>query len=63
VLDSDNGGLGHRGVLVEDLLDLSRGDVVSAANDQVLLAVDDRVVAVGVAGGDLGDLGEPARGW
>jgi hypothetical protein len=33
-------------VLVEHLLDLARVDVVAAADDQVLLAVDDEEVAV-----------------
>src|SRR3954453_2968745 len=33
-------------VLVEDLLDLARVDVVAAADDQVLLAVDDEEAAV-----------------
>jgi len=33
-------------MLVENLLDLTWIDVVAAADDQVLLAVDDEVVAV-----------------
>jgi hypothetical protein len=33
-------------VLVEDLLDLARVDVVAAADDHLLLAVDDEEVAV-----------------
>ena len=37
-------------MLVEDLLDLARVDVVPAADDHVLLAVDDEEVAVGVDG-------------
>src|SRR5829696_7900146 len=39
-------GLGDGGVLVEHLLDLARVDVVAAADDHVLLAVDDEEVAV-----------------
>src|SRR3954447_10046380 len=42
----DHGRLAHRGVLVEDLLDLARIDVVATADDHVLLAVDDEEVAV-----------------
>src|SRR4051794_14197665 len=56
---SDHGGLGDGGVLVEDLLDLARVDVVAPADDHVLLAVDDEEVAVLV---DLGHISrvEPA---
>ena len=46
VLDADHGDLGDGLVLVERLLDLARVDVVAAADDQVLLAVDDEEVAV-----------------
>ena len=46
VRDADDGGLGDGGVLVEHLLDLARVDVQPAADDQVLLAVDDEEVAV-----------------
>ena len=46
--DSDHGALVDGRVLVEDLLDLARVDVVAAPDDQVFLAVDDEVVAVGV---------------
>jgi hypothetical protein len=53
VRDADHGGLGDRRVLVEDLLDLTRVDVVAAADDQVLLAVDDEEVAVGVLAGQV----------
>src|SRR5659263_285624 len=38
---ADDGGLGDGGVGVEDLLDLARVDVVAAADDQILLPVDD----------------------
>src|SRR5215216_349210 len=44
--DADDGGLGDRGVLVEDLFDLARVHVVAAADDHLLLAVDDEEVAV-----------------
>src|SRR3712207_5380400 len=50
-----SGRLLHRGVLVEDLLDLARVDVVAAADDHLLLAVDDEEVAV------LVDLAHVAR--
>src|SRR3954462_13629221 len=43
---ADHRGLEHALVLVEDLLDLARVDVVAAADDQLLLAVDDEEVAV-----------------
>ena len=46
--NADDRNRGHGGMLVQRLLDLSRIDVVPAADDQVLLAVDDVVVAVGV---------------
>src|SRR3954454_14535718 len=55
----DHGGLGHGGVLVEDLLDLARIDVVAAADDHVLLAVDDEEVAVLVDAGHVARV-EPA---
>jgi hypothetical protein len=48
-------------MLVKDLLDFARVDVAAAADDQVLLAVDDRVVAVGVDGGEVAGA-EPAVG-
>jgi hypothetical protein len=59
VRDADHGGLGDRRVLVDDLLDLSGIDVVAAPDDQALLPVDDRVVAVLVTGGEVTGL-EPA---
>src|SRR6266496_6026430 len=42
----DDRRLGDGRVLVEDLLDLPRVDVVAAADDQVLLAVDDEEVTL-----------------
>jgi hypothetical protein len=53
VANPDDGGLGDGGVLVEDLLDLPWVDVVAAADDEVLLAVDDVVVAVAVHPGQI----------
>ena len=47
---AEHRGLAHGRVLVEDLLDLARVDVVAAADDHVLLAVDDEEVAVLVDG-------------
>ena len=58
---ADHGGLAHRGVLVEDLLDLARVDVVAAADDELLLAVDDEEVAVLVDAADVAGA-EPAVG-
>ena len=46
VRDPDHGRLGDRRMLVQDLLDLPRVDVVPAADDQLLLAVHDEEVAV-----------------
>src|SRR4051812_47432316 len=43
---ADHRRLGDRRVLVQDLLDLARIDVVAAADDHVLLAVDDEEVAI-----------------
>src|SRR5258708_6780500 len=45
---ADDGRLGDRGMLVQDLLDLARVDVVAAADDHLLLAVHDEEVAIGV---------------
>ena len=61
VLDADHGDLGDGVVLVERLLDLARVDVVAAADDQVLLAVDDEEVAVLVLLGHVAGE-EPAVG-
>src|ERR1700722_17537618 len=46
VRHADDRGLGDRGVLVQHLLDLPRVDVVTAADDHVLLAVHDEEEAV-----------------
>src|SRR4029453_15910993 len=51
--DPDDRALAHRRVLVEHLLELPRVDVVAAANDQLLLAVDDEEVAVLVDAPDV----------
>jgi hypothetical protein len=45
---------------VEDLLDLARVDVEAVADDHVLLAVDDEVVAVGVPPGQVAGVEPPA---
>src|SRR5579875_2864906 len=44
--DAEHRGLADGRVLVEHLLDLARVDVVAAADDELLLAVDDEEVAV-----------------
>ena len=49
----------RRGVVVERLLDLPRVDVVAAADDHVLHAVDDEEVAVLVAVAEVAGV-EPA---
>ena len=54
-----HGYLGDSRMLVQRLLDFARIDVVPAANDQVLLAVDDEVVTVPVDDGDVTG-GEPS---
>src|SRR5262245_24344001 len=46
VREADDGGLCNSRMLVQDLFDLPRIDVVATANDQVLLPVDDCEVAV-----------------
>jgi hypothetical protein len=56
---ADDGGLGDGGVLVQHLLDLARVDVVAAADDEVLLAVDDEQVAVLVGVAEVAGV-EPA---
>ena len=45
----DRGGLAHRGMAEQLDLDLIGRDVLAAAADRVLQAVDEMVVAVGVA--------------
>ena len=59
VRDADHRRLGDGRVLVEHLLDLPRVDVVAAPDDQVLLPVDDVVVAVVVHPGQVAGA-EPA---
>ena len=46
--DADDGRLGHGRVLEEAVLDLDGRDVLAAADDHVLLAVDDGQVPLGV---------------
>ena len=57
--DADHRRFADLRVLVEHLLDLARVDVVAAADDQVLLAVDDVEVAVLVDAGHVAAV-EPA---
>ena len=59
--DADDRDLGDRGMPVQDLLDLARGDVLAARVDHVLLAVDDRQVAVRVHGRQIPGV-KPAAG-
>src|SRR5262249_6385683 len=59
VRDADHGGLGDGRVLVQDLLDLPRVDVVAAPDDQVFAPVDDEVEAVVVDPGQV-TAAEPA---
>src|SRR5712691_6985484 len=44
--DTDDGRLGHGGMCVDDLLDLTRVDVEAASDDHLLLAIDDEEEAV-----------------
>ena len=57
--DADHRGLDDGFVLVEHFLDLARIDVEAAAQDHVLLAVDDPIAAVVVAVADVARV-EPA---
>src|SRR5204863_8149507 len=59
VRNPDDRGFPNGGMLVEDLLDLARVDVVAAADHKLLLSVDDEVVAVLVDGSDVAGV-EPA---
>src|SRR4051795_8372263 len=62
VRDADADHLRDGGVLVEGLFDLARIDVVATADDHLLLAVDDRVVAVVVLPREIAGA-EPAVGY
>ena len=57
---ADHRGLGHRGVGEEHLLDLAGVHVEAAADDHVLLAIDDEEVAVGVAVAEVAGVEPPA---
>ena len=57
----DDRDLGDAGHAQQQLLDLARADVLAAADDDVLLAVGDREVAVGVEHADVAGR-EPAVG-
>ena len=50
---ADDGGVFDRWVLLEDALDLARGDVLAAADDEVLGAAGDVEVAVVVHPADV----------
>src|SRR5439155_9325477 len=56
-----DGNHGHRGMGGDHALYLGRVDVEPAGDDQVLLAVDDEVVAFVVTGGDVAGV-QPAAG-
>src|SRR6185295_14945903 len=53
VRHTDDGALHDRGVAVEDLLDLYRGDVLSPGDDDVLAPVPDLDVTVGMHHGQV----------
>ena len=57
--DSDDGGFEDGWMVIEDVFDLDRGDVLSAGDDHVLGPVDDVDVAVLVDGGHVSGV-EPA---
>src|SRR5690348_12157858 len=61
IRDSDDGGFGYGWMLVDDLFDLARVHVESAADDHVLLPVHDVEIAVLVDSGQVAGL-EPAAG-
>src|SRR5690606_37176642 len=50
---ADHGGLEHGRVLHQHRLDFAAVDVESAADDDVLLAIDDPVISLGVAIADI----------
>ena len=58
--NADRHGLAYRRVRGHDLLDLGRGDVLAPADDDVLLAADDREPAV-VEGGEVAGVEPAAR--
>ena len=58
---ADDGDLGDGRVVVEELLDLGRVDVLAAPDDQLLAPADDPVVAVVAAAGQVAGV-EPAVG-
>src|SRR5271166_2450057 len=59
--DPDHGNLGDRRVLIQDLLDLARIDIEPAADDHVLLPVDNVEVAILVDSAEVTGA-EPAAG-
>src|SRR5437762_2228733 len=58
---SDDGGLSHGWMAVEHLFDLARRNVFAAANNQIILAVDDVAVAVGIHIADVASV-KPSAG-
>jgi hypothetical protein len=50
---ADHGAILHRGVVADHALHLGRVDVEAAADDHVLLAVDDVQIPVGVLDADV----------
>ena len=58
---ADDGGLGDGRMRVQDGLDLGRVDVLAAGDDHVLDPVDDAVVALVVALGDVAGAQPPVR--
>src|SRR5687768_8935982 len=61
VRDTHGRGVEHRGVLQEHLVDLARGDVLPALDDELLDAAGDEEEAVGVAHAHVA-AAEPAAG-
>ena len=58
---ADDGDLGDAGVVVQELLDLGRIDVLAPPDDQLLAAADDPVVAVVALAGEVAGV-KPAVG-
>ena len=62
---ADNGGGLDGGMLEQQALDLDYGDVLTAANDDVLGAPDDADISVGIHPGDVAGFqtSRPAKYW
>ena len=61
MLDAHGHGLGHFGMLVQDLVHFARVDIVAAHDDQIFFAVHDIIVALFVVVGDVAGM-QPAVG-